>query len=61
MQWLEGLKNKFPEDFARAAVLGPDELATRLKNDVQVKKKPLRVKKPKRGLAKQIGGVFGRA
>lgn len=60
VQWLEGLKNKFPEDFAKAAVLGPDELGTKLKNEMQVKKKTLQVKKPKRGLAKKIGGVFGR-
>jgi len=58
--WLEGLKQKFPEDFARAAVLGPEELSAHLKNKMQVNKKPLHVKKPKSGLAKKIGGLFGR-
>lgn len=61
VQWLEALKHKFPDDFAKAAVLGHEELGTHLKHEMQVKKKPLRVKKPKRGLTQKIGGVFGRA
>lgn len=60
VQWLEGFKQKFPEDFAKAAVLDPEDLASTLHKKMQVPKKTLQVKKPKRGLAQKITGVFGR-